>query len=87
MESIAYYGVYRFYRPFSDYGVYNAMVFYSSLWLTMAYYGLLCHLWFTMVLWHFPGFADADIRENPGLGTGDAVAKGPGLSPFDINCS
>jgi hypothetical protein len=33
----------------SNYGVYNSMVLYSSL----------CHLWLTMVLWHFPGFADA----------------------------
>jgi hypothetical protein len=34
---------------YSHYDVYNAMVLYSSL----------CHLWLTMVLWHFPGSADA----------------------------
>jgi len=24
----------------------------------MVFYSSLCHLWLTMVLWHFPGFAD-----------------------------
>lgn len=28
-----------------------------------------------------------DIRENPGFGTGDTDAEGPGLFPFVIKCS